>query len=83
MVNTHFFFLTYNTRCRCNSADISSKHLIAQCPLLYSIRGRVLRHTQIIPTKEMILDEETGPRLRMIAQIAGLGYGPELRWSIL
>jgi hypothetical protein len=29
----------------------------------------------------MILDEEMGPRLQMMTQITGPGYGPELRCS--
>jgi hypothetical protein len=29
----------------------------------------------------MILDEKMGPLLRMMAQITGLRYGPELTWS--
>jgi hypothetical protein len=61
-----------STRCRYNSLDISSEHLIVQCPLLASFRGGVLRHTPIIPAKEIILDEEMGPRLQMTAQVTGL-----------
>jgi hypothetical protein len=29
----------------------------------------------------MILDEEMGPQLQIIAKMIGLGYGPILRWN--
>jgi hypothetical protein len=71
------------TPCKCNTADISSKHIIESCPLFEHARSKIrLGHlTPPVFTNESVLDKEWGPSMLVFLKETGLGFKKELNWS--
>jgi ribonuclease HI len=71
------------TICKCNDAEISSKHIIGHCSLFENARNR-MRNNSVVPaifTNEMILDPEWGPRMINFLRATRLGFGENLKWE--
>ena len=72
-----------SSQCRCGTADMSSSHILADCPLFDHLRDKVFRGHAAPPklTNDLILDEKWGPSVREFCKACGLGWGRTLRWD--
>lgn len=69
--------------CRCQHGDLSSQHIIADCPIFEGARGR-LTHGHATPpplTAALVLDKEWGPKMHKFLESTGVGFRKELKWN--
>jgi hypothetical protein len=70
------------TTCKCNTAPISSKHIIEDCPLFDRERNQI-RGSHLTPprfTNALIFDPEWHEPMAKFINAIGLGEKKELRW---
>jgi hypothetical protein len=71
------------TPSKCGHPDISSRHIIEQCPLFDQRRQKIWNGHAAPPNLpiDMLLDKEWGSRVRDFAKKTGLGFRSELIWN--
>jgi hypothetical protein len=70
------------TPCKCGHPDLSSRHIIEQCPILTEKTENMERACSPPNlTSGMLLDKEWGSKVRDFAKKTGLGFRSELIWN--
>jgi hypothetical protein len=70
------------TPCKCGHPNLSSRHIIEQCPI-FDQRQKIWNGHAAPPnlTSDMLLDKEWGSEVREFAKKTGLGFRSELIWN--
>jgi ribonuclease HI len=69
--------------CKCQDAEISSKHILGQCQLFDRLRSRMTQRNEL-PThisNNMVLEKEWGAAMRKFLEQTRLGFSENLRYE--